>query len=199
MYPETVHLFYFAYMSLPQCFTIETERLILRALTPDIYDELFANGTDDEIVLFLGINNEDLEEEKQRQALGRNTWRTSFVNFTLTEKVSGKIIGACGYHTWYLQHSRAEIGYALNDDAHKNKGYMKEAIKAVLDYGFNDMQLNRVEAFIGPKNEASIRLVTAMRFTREGLLRSHYCKNGRMEDSAVYGLLKTEYLNGKAY
>lgn len=193
MYPETVHLFYFAAMPLPQCTIITTERLLLRMLTPEVYRGLFDNCTEKEIREFLDVNEEQLQEEMLRQALGRTTWRTSFVNFQLIEKASQKIIGACGFHTWYLQHARAEIGYALNDDTYKNKGFMKEAIKAVLDHGFGEMKLSRVEAFIGPANEASIRLVTAMGFTKEGLLRAHYCKNGEMQDSAVYGLLRQQY------
>jgi len=181
-------------MPLPQCFTITTERLVLRALTPEVHQQLFENSSDAEIMGFLGIGPEELGAERLRHTLGRNTWRTSYVNFQLLEKLSGQIIGGCGFHTWYTQHSRAEIGYAMNDDAHKNKGYMKEAILPIIRYGFDTMNLNRIEAFISPDNIPSQKLVRAMGFTREGLLREHYCKNGQIQDSAVYGLLRTEYI-----
>jgi len=179
-------------MSLPETFTIETERLLLRALTPDVWKSLFLNSrTNEEIMQFLGLQTtEELEHEKQKFEGGLSTWRTSFVNFQLIEKPSGNIVGSCGFHTWYLQHDRAEIGYAIAGEENRRKGYMKEAIKTVLDYGFEQMKLNRVEAFIGPQNEASIKLVTSMGFQYEGLLREHYCKNGEIQDSAVYGLLK---------
>lgn len=55
------------------------------------------------------------------------------------------------------------------------------------------MQLNRVEAMIGPGNTASIRLVKKFGFVEEGRLRGHYCKKGTIEDSLVFGLLKAEY------
>ena len=114
----------------------------------------------------------------------------------MLEKTNGNIIGSCGFHTWYVLHYRAEIGYAISEEENKRKGYMKEAIKAVINYGFEHMKLNRIEAFIGPANEASIKLVTGLGFTREGLLRGHYCKNGGIQDSAVYGLLREEYTPG---
>lgn len=182
-------------MALPHTTILETGRLRLRALTPVVYDTLFTQCTDTEIMDFLGLNNrEELAEERARQMAGRSTWRTSFVNFQMVDKTSGAMIGHCGFHTWYLQHRRAEIGYALSDDAHKRKGYMTEALKAVMDYGFREMDLNRVEAFIGTQNQASIRLVTAIGFTHEGQMRGHYCKNGVIEDSLIYGLLRDEYL-----
>jgi ribosomal-protein-alanine N-acetyltransferase len=70
---------------------------------------------------------------------------------------------------------------------------MKEAVAPVIRYGFEQMQLNRIEAFIGSANEASQRLVKALGFREEGLLRKHYIKDGIAEDSLVFGLLRSEY------
>jgi [ribosomal protein S5]-alanine N-acetyltransferase len=70
---------------------------------------------------------------------------------------------------------------------------MTEAMKAVLIHGFEQMKLNRVEAFASPLNTPSIRLIERYGFTKEGLLRQHYGHNGVAEDSAVYGLLASEY------
>ena len=70
---------------------------------------------------------------------------------------------------------------------------MKEGIKRILDYGFNEMGLNRVEAMIGSYNEPSLKLVRSLGFVKEGLLREHYCKNGELQDSIVFSLLKKEY------
>ncbi|GAA4461501.1 hypothetical protein GCM10023093_06270 [Nemorincola caseinilytica] len=62
--------------------------------------------------------------------------------------------------------------------AYRNKGYMTEAMQAVIAHGFGQMGLNRIEAFVGTRNEPSLRLMQHFGFTKEGLLRSHYCKNG---------------------
>ena len=96
-------------------------------------------------------------------------------------------------HVWYLDHNRAEIGYALTDNPEKSKGLMTEAMNSILKYGFEEMKLHRIEAFIGPENIPSLKLVAKFNFKKEGVLRQHYFKNDKMEDSAVFALLKDEY------
>jgi ribosomal-protein-alanine N-acetyltransferase len=90
-------------------------------------------------------------------------------------------------------HKRSEIGYDIRKEEDKNKGYMKEAMKAILTYGFEQMGLNRVEAFIGPNNKPSRRLVESYGFVIEGQLREHFCYNDVLQDSVVYSLLLPEY------
>jgi ribosomal-protein-alanine N-acetyltransferase len=155
---------------------------------------MFEMLPDAEIMNILGLAEaEALEKEKQKYKIGLSTHNRSFVNFQILDKTNGKMLGACGFHSWYTDHARAEIGYALHDENTKAKGMMSEAMKAVLHYGFERMRLNRVEAFISPKNIPSLKLAAKFGFTEEGLLRSHYCKDGNMEDSAVFGLLREEY------
>lgn len=174
--------------------SIETERLILRKLTPAIYRQIFDTLPDTEIMTVLGLADaEALEKEKQKYRNGLSTHNRSFVNFQILDKASRQLLGACGFHTWYTEHARAEIGYALNSEETKAKGIMSEAMKAVLHYGFEHMRLNRIEAFIGPGNIPSLKLVAKSGFKREGHLRGHYCKKGIIEDSLVFGLLREEY------
>ena len=174
--------------------TINTEHLILRKLTPELYRQLFTTCTDAESIRFLGLADaEALHKEKEKYAQGLSTYNRSFVNFQILDKTGETLLGACGFHTWYTEHARAEIGYAMNSEEQKGKGIMSEAMKAVLHYGFTNMQLNRVEAMIGPTNIPSLKLVAKFGFTEEGRLRGHYCKRGMIEDSVVFGLLKAEY------
>ncbi len=173
---------------------LETQNLNLRKLTPETYTYIFQQLNDEELKTFLGLSTaEELDKEKDKFNKGITTYNRSFLNFQIIDKQTNAVIGACGFHTWYFEHRRAEIGYALNSDNHKGKGIMSEALKAVIDYGFKEMNLNRIEAFIGPKNEASLRLVQKLNFTKEGHLRQHYFKNNIIEDSLVFALLKEEY------
>ncbi|ESU27601.1 acetyltransferase, ribosomal protein N-acetylase [Flavobacterium limnosediminis JC2902] len=172
---------------------LETNHLILRKLTPEVYAFVFQHYNDDELKVFLGFSTEDeLSKEKIKFEKGMTTYNRSFVNFQLIDKQTNAIIGACGFHTWFTEHNRAEIGYALFSESHKGKGIMTEALKAVIGYGFKTMNLNRIEALIGPNNEASLRLVQKLNFTKEGHLRKHYFKNGFAEDSVVFSLLREE-------
>lgn len=174
--------------------TLTTERLLLRTVTPEVYQEVFTNYSIEEAMAFFGCANKtELLQEQQKYEGGLTTYRISFLAFIIVEKSSGRAIGKCGYHVWQKEHARAEVGYGLFAERDKNKGYMKEALGRVLRFGFNDMQLNRIEAFVSPGNEPSLKLVKGFGFTEEGLLREHYCKNGQPEDSLVFSLLKREY------
>lgn len=173
---------------------LETDRLQLRKLTPFSIQTIFATLPDDELKAFFGIDNDhELEKEKQKVNNGLSTHNRSLVWFQMLLKSTGEMIGSIGFHNWMPEHSRAELGYSLLDDTWKQQGYMKEAFPQVLAYGFRTMGLVRVEAFVSPVNEASIRLLKAWHFVEEGLMREHYQKNGVHEDSMVFSLLKREY------
>lgn len=174
--------------------SIETPRLLLRSLTPEVYKKVFTTLSDAALREFFGCRNDaELEEERKKYEQGLSMYRKSLLLFQLIEKSLGQIIGWCGYHTWYLPHHRAEIGYVISDESKKGKGFMKEALPYVLDFGFNEMKLQRVEALIGPDNLPSLKLVHSMGFVQEGVLREHYFVNGRFEDSVIFSLLKQDF------
>ena len=175
-------------------FTIETERLHLRKIDLEAYQYIYEHFSEKELSEFLGINTpEKLQKEKEKFKKGITTYNKSMLLVQLLDKKNNKVIGGCGYHTWYLDHARAEIGYALTDDNFKRMGLMSEALQPVLDYGFDKMQLHRVEAFISPTNNASIQLVKKFGFVKEGVMRQHYQKEGQFENSEIYSLLKEEH------
>jgi ribosomal-protein-alanine N-acetyltransferase len=201
--PENQHIFLYqlggdaqppaAEEAAPTQAEIATERLLLRALNPEIMDWVFSALQDDEIMAFLGLTAlEELAKEKQQHKLGLSSYRSTFLVFLIVLQDSGKIIGKAGYHTWHVQHARAEIGYHI-EEQERRKGYMREALEAIIDYGFVHMELNRIEALIGTANEPSLKLVRGFGFTEEGTLREHYCKAGCIEDSVCFSLLRREY------
>src|SRR6218665_2987338 len=136
--------------------TLETERLLLIKLTPELFKALFESCSEEEISRLLGLaSREEFLKEKEKSDGGYKTYDRTIAAFVLVLKETGETVGRGGFHNWYQAHRRAEIGYVLNKDEHKRKGYMSEAVGAMLYYGFNSMGLNRVEAFIGPGNAAS--------------------------------------------
>ena len=173
---------------------LTTDRLILRILSPEVYDFIYQNFSEEEQMKFLGLSSkEELVKEKNKYDNGLSMFNKSFRGFQLIDKASDKIIGWCGYHTWYTEHSRAEIGYNISIESFKQKGLMSEALKPILEYGFITMNLHRVEALVATYNIPSLKLLDKMDFKKEGVLREHYFVNNRMEDSVVYSLLKSEF------
>lgn len=178
--------------------SIETKRLLLLKRTEGTYKSLFEHATDIEAMEQLGLHTlEELHKEKQKVAQGITSFNRSFLIFHLYLKASQKVIGRCGFHAWYMDHKRAEIGYALTDSQEQSKGIMTEALIPIIAYGFEKMGLNRIEAFVGPDNIPSLQLVRKMGFTQEGVLREHYHKNNQIEDSILFSLLRREYYQQK--
>lgn len=139
------------------------------------------------------------EEEFQKEQLkfknGYASYNRIFLLFLLIEKSSGLIIGRCGLHNWNVDHNRAEIGYHMTIESKKQKGLMSEAVKAILDYGFFQLKLHRIEALVGTNNTASLKIMEKYGFVKEGTLRQHYLVDGIYEDSAAFSILRNEYFD----
>lgn len=173
---------------------IETERLFLRGYSPQDMTTLFDHYSKEEIQKRLGHRSEEeFEKEAYKQKNGYASYNRSFLLFLLEEKTSQTIFGRCGLHNWFAEHRRAEIGYHITIEDYKRKGFMTEAVNAVIDYGFTELKLHRIEALVGSTNIPSLKIMEQHHFVREGLLRQHYYNNGSYEDSVVFSKLASEY------
>lgn len=117
------------------------------------------------------------------------TERNERINWAITEKGSDKMIGVIGYVGFKPESARAEVGYVIHPD-YFGKGVGYESLKAVVDYGFNVVQLHSIEAIIRPDNVASIKLVEKLGFVREAYFRDYVFHNERFWDETVYSLIK---------
>jgi [ribosomal protein S5]-alanine N-acetyltransferase len=174
--------------------TIHTQRLTLRLIDPSVFHWAFKELSDAEkCTLFQFKEDAELHAAKERYAKGIESWWFKFAWFQIFRTSDMKYLGWCGFHTIVVNHQRGEVGYVLEAEEERNKGYMGEALKAVLKYGFNELNLNRIEALTSPTNEISQKLLYANGFMQEGELRRHYLKDGVFENSVFYGLLKEEF------
>jgi len=175
---------------------LETERLILKGLTPEDVASVFANLPQTEIKAFLGHRtHEDYLLEQYKLQNGYAAYNRRFMMFLMTEKQSGKTIGRCSLHNWNAAHCRAEIGYNIEEDF-RRKGLTGEAVRAVIGYGFDTLKLHRIEALVGAGNIASLKIMQQFGFVREGLLREHWRADGQYEDSILFSKLSSEYIPG---
>lgn len=85
------------------------------------------------------------------------------LSWTLVEKFSNKKIGSICFWNFSEDRKTAEVGYDLLP-AYFKKGFMSEALQAVIDFGFNSLDLNRIEAFTHIENEPSKKMLIANRF-----------------------------------
>lgn len=113
--------------------------------------------------------------------------------FGIREKSNKKLIGLIGIHI-NKEHQKAEIGYWLGKNFW-GKGYLTETLKAVLKFGFEELQLNKIYATHYLHNPASGKVMENSGMKLEGLLKQEYFHNGQFLDVNRYSILKEDFLN----
>jgi len=111
--------------------------------------------------------------------------------WALAETDSNQLVGTCGYYSWNPEHSIAELGYDLSRE-YWGKGLMTEAVRAVVRWGFNDVEINRIQATVMAGNAASIRLLEKCGFQSEGLLREYKICRGEPRDFWMFAQLRAD-------
>ena len=175
---------------------IETKRLRLKRFSPEDLNHIFKKFSKDEIIKILNLRTEvEFIKEEKRFLNGYSCYNKSFMLFLLIDKATDTVIGRGGLHNWNAEHHRAELGYEMEDELFKKKGLMTEAVGAFIEYGFEKMNLNRIEAMVGAENIPSLKIIEKYNFKKEGVLRQHYKILNSFEDSVVFSLLHAEYKN----
>lgn len=173
---------------------LETERLLLRRINENDAEEVLALRGNPEIMKYiprpLAKTKEDalahiaMIEEKIESNIG--------INWGITIKGSDKIIGIIGHYRIQPENHRAEIGY-MSLPEYNGKGYITEAIKAVVEYGFEQMNLHSIEAVIDPDNTASEKVLQKNGFVKEAHILENELWEGKFWDTVIYSLLKRNF------
>ena len=173
---------------------LETDRLLLRRLNVNDVNEVLELRGNPETMKFiprpLAKSKEDalehiaLIEEKIVNNIG--------INWAITLKDNPKLIGIIGHYKIQPENYRAEIGYMILPEYH-GKGIVTEAIKVVVNYGFEDMQLHSIEAIIDPENRASERVLQKSGFVKEAHILENEFYEGKFLDTVIYSLLKRNF------
>ena len=174
--------------------TLTTKRLILREVVDADADDLLVFRGDPEVQRY---NLDPMKTRSEALSLIRTMqgWFASryAIQWGITLRGEDRVLGLCGLHDWSRNHRRASLGYDLAR-SHWGRGIATESMNAVLRYGFEQMNLNRIEAVTIVDNTRSIRLLERLGFALEGVRRESSLENdGKFHGSAVYGLLRSEY------
>jgi ribosomal-protein-alanine N-acetyltransferase len=177
---------------------LETERLILRSLTPDDAEAIFRMMSDPQVVRYLGMTAmTSLEEASQRvERILTNFEQHKGIRWALVDRTTGEFLGSCGYLRLLKEHHRAEIGGDLAPSAW-GRGLATEATRLILAFGFEQMGLHSVEAVIHPANVASRRVLEKLGFVQEGHFRQNFYDEFAQQftDTTIFSLLKSDWQN----
>ncbi|SMF79353.1 ribosomal-protein-alanine N-acetyltransferase [Paenibacillus uliginis N3/975] len=176
--------------------TIETERLILRQLRPEDSVDLYNYFSKDEVTEFYDLDS--FTELQQAESLIR-IFNDRFITqqgirWGITLKTEDKVIGTCGFHNWSKKHFKAEIGYELSPE-YWGIGVMTEVLREVINFGYKELELNRIEAFTYPDNIKSRKLLEKSGLSEEGYLKKYYYVKQRFVDAVIFSIIKEEVTN----
>lgn len=175
---------------------ITTPRLVLRWISEDDIESLYEIFSNPRVMRYwstVPLANREAAAELQREIAEGNESETMF-KWGIALRDSNTLIGTTTLFNLNLDNGRAELGYAMAE-AYWGKGYMNEALTALVSQVFEVMKLRRLEADVDPRNAASIRTLERLGFQREGFLRERWHVNGEIQDAIFYGLLRREWLD----
>lgn len=178
---------------LPPFPQLRTDRLVLREITLADAPALLAIHGDAASMRYFGTDPLPDLTAAQRLVGLFASWRllpNPGVRWAISTHDGGPLLGTCGLFAWNRAWRKCSLGYELAPAA-RGRGYMREALRAVLDWGWQQMQLHRVEAQIHPANTASLALVQALGFAYEGHLREVAFWGGQYHDLLQYACLSS--------
>ncbi|MEO1289755.1 MAG: GNAT family N-acetyltransferase [Chloroflexota bacterium] len=173
--------------------TLATERLLLRKIQPDDVNSLLKLFGNPEVVRFIEmqpIKSIEQANEWLRWMGGVFSAKDGLRwGVTLEDET---FIGSAGLHRWNREAHYAEIGC---DIAHHywGHGYGQEAMRMLMDFGWNHMNLNRIEASVIKGNARSVHVMEKLGFKHEGTMRQRLLKGGKYYDIHIFGILRCEY------
>ena len=169
---------------------LESERLLLRQITPDDVDQIFALISNPETMKYIPRPLATTKDDAMGhiKMIQDKIVSNEGINWAITEKGNPKMIGIIGHYRIRWEHFRSEIGYMLLPE-YQGKGIITEAIQLLVDYGFNEMNMHSLEAIIDPENTASARVLEKNNFVKEAHFKENEFYDGKFLDAVVYSIL----------
>ncbi len=175
---------------------IQTERLLLRKVTPGDAEDMLAYVSDPEVARHTTWEPYDSIEQVRDhlRSVISNYERGEPANWGVMLRESGRLIGMCGFMagSWEPEYARASLGYAIARE-YWDRGLTTEAVRAAIAFGFNHLSLNRIEARCIAENTASERVMQKAGLSYEGTLRDYVFRKGAYRDYKVYSILRREH------
>ena len=174
---------------------LETQRLVLRPFEEADAPALFPIMNDPEVTANLLISPTFSEEDVAESIGKRIAALESRERYSLAVvlKETGELIGVCSLISVSWEHLHAEVVYYLGKEFW-GKGYTTEAARRLVQFGFEELGLERISVGCFVRNKASARIIEKLGFTFEGLARHAYKKDGEFLDELRFGMLREDFI-----
>ncbi len=174
--------------------TLHAERLVLRPFSEADTDDIFALQSNPNVLRYWDSPpwKERARAERFIASCKQMEQEGSGARLAIERAADHVFIGWCLLINWNADYRSATLGYCLSDSVW-GQGFATEAATALLQWGFDTLDLNRVQSETDTRNTASARVLEKLGFVREGTLREDCIVDGDVSDSWVYGLLRREW------
>ncbi len=177
---------------------LETDRLLLRKLADTDVQEVFEMRSDPKSMQYIPRPlAKSLEDARNHISMINGAIdKNEGINWAVTLKGEDKLIGIVGFYRTSFDDYRSEIGYMISQDQY-GKGIVTEVVAKLVQYGFEKLGFNSIEAIIDPENIASERVLQKNGFTKEAHFRENLLYDGKFLDSVHYGILRRDFESKK--
>lgn len=175
--------------------TIETERLILRRFEYSDDDDMLKNWVADEKVQSLYSEPTYSTKEEVKGLLDKyigSYERPDYYRWAVIDKENGECIGQIAFFLVDNKNHFAEIEYCIGQQF-QCRGYATEATKAVITFGFEKINLHKVQICTKTVNAPSKRVIEKCGFTYEGTLRDYFYWKDQYVGRLYFSILREEY------
>lgn len=174
---------------------IETERLILRRFNLNDWEDMNQNWISDPKVQH-GYGEPTYETEEEIKGL-LNEYISKYetneaYRWAIILKENNECVGQIAYFLVDSKNHFGEIEYCVGR-AYQNKGYVTEATKAIIDYGFKKINFNKIQICHRANNYPSAKVIQKIGFHKDGILREYFYIDGEYIDRVFYSILKREW------
>lgn len=172
--------------------TLTTERLLLRQIQQDDIQNIFHGLSNPDVIQYYGISFTSLEATTAQMTWFKDLEETETgIWWAICSKDNQQFYGAGGFNEWSKEHKKAEIGFWLLPD-YWGKGFMQEAFPILCEYGFEQLDLNRIEGFVDSENTNCKKAIEKMNFKLEGTMRECEIKDGNYLSLDIYSKLRNQ-------
>lgn len=162
-------------MSFP---VLNTQRFNLREFTKNDLSNIYLGLSHPEVIKYYGVSYTSKEAAKEQLEWFKNLEKEETgIWWAISSKENSQFLGAVGFNNLSKIHRKAELGFWLLPEFWK-KGIISEVLPEVVDFGFKDLNLHRVEAMVETPNINSKNVLKKMKFLHEGQMKDCEIKNG---------------------
>lgn len=173
---------------------LETDRLILRKLSMEDAENIYSYGSNEEVSKYVtwDTHRTVADTKEYIEYVLRQYENGQIAPWGIEYKLNKQLIGTIDFVWWKPRHKSAEIGYVLHQD-YWGKGITTEAARALLAFGFKNMELIRIQARCLVENIGSRCVMEKIGMSYEGTLRKELYIKGKHWDINMFSILKEEF------